>query len=202
MDTKRRGRPRAYDADLALERALGTFWDQGFAATSLDELSAATGMNRPSLYGAFGDKQALYMAAFDRYRAAAMAGLAQAMDDHPLREGLARVYRAALSLYLSGEAGGRGCFMIGTTAAEAVSRPPMRAALAAALHDIDAAFADRFRRAVETGEMPAHRDPERLARMAAAVLHSMAVRARAGATRDALETIAADAVDLICGSAA
>jgi len=202
MDTKRRGRPRAYDADQALDRALGTFWDQGFAATSLDELSAATGMNRPSLYGAFGDKQALYMAAFERYRAAAMAGLAQAMDDRALREGLARVYGAALSLYLSGDAGARGCFMIGTAATEAVGRPPVRAALAAALADIDAAFAARFRRAVETGELPAGRDPARLARMAAAVLHSMAVRARAGATRDDLEPFAADAIDLICGSAA
>ncbi len=202
MDTKRRGRPRGYDADQALDQAMGRFWDQGFAATSLDELSAATGMNRPSLYGAFGDKQALYLAAFERYRAAAMTGMAQALDDRPLREGLIRVYRAALSLYLSGEAGARGCFMIGTAATEAVGRPPVREALAAALHDIDAAFAARFRRAVESGELAGGRDPALMARMASAVLHSLAVRARAGATRDELEPFAADAIDLICGRGA
>ena len=56
----RRGRPRAYDPETALSQAMAVFWDAGYAATSLDDLSAATGMNRPSLYGAFGDKHALY----------------------------------------------------------------------------------------------------------------------------------------------
>ncbi len=199
MDTKRRGRPRAYDADQALDKAMGTFWDQGFAATSLDELSAATGMNRPSLYGAFGDKQALYMAAFDRYRAAAVAGMAQALDGRTLADGLGRVYRAALSLYLSGDVAARGCFMIGTAAAEAVGRPLLREALAAALQELDDGFEARFRQAVETGELPAGQDPVALARMAAAVLHSLSIRARAGATRDQLEPIAAAAIALICG---
>ena len=54
---KRRGRPRGYEPEVALARALDVFWKDGFAATSLDDLSAATGMNRPSLYGAFGDKR-------------------------------------------------------------------------------------------------------------------------------------------------
>lgn len=202
MDSRRRGRPRAYDADAALARARDTFWDQGFAATSLDELSAATGMNRPSLYGAFGDKQALYLTVFDRYRAAAREAMARALaPDRPLREGLGRVYQAALSLYLSGEAGGRGCFMIGTGAAEAVTRPEVRAALADGLHELDAGLEARLRRAVETGELPAAADPAALAWMAAALLHTLAIRARAGETRAQLEAIVAAGLDLICGKA-
>src|SRR5260370_5408388 len=73
----RRGRPRAYDPDSALARAVDAFWDAGFAATSLDDLTAATGMNRPSLYGAFGDKQALYRKALDLYRARTQQAIAK-----------------------------------------------------------------------------------------------------------------------------
>ena len=60
-ERRRRGRPRAYDPEQALAQATAAFWDAGFSATSLDDLSAATGMNRPSLYGALGDKRALYL---------------------------------------------------------------------------------------------------------------------------------------------
>src|SRR5919202_1981749 len=64
---KQRGRPRGFDPDDALDRAMAAFWDAGFAGTSLDALGAATGLNRPSLYLAFGDKRALYRAAMRRY---------------------------------------------------------------------------------------------------------------------------------------
>src|SRR5277367_6135959 len=70
-----RGRPRAYRPELALAQARDAFWRDGFAATSLDDLSAATGMNRPSLYAAFGDKQALYVKAYASYRAEVRAAM-------------------------------------------------------------------------------------------------------------------------------
>ena len=79
------GRPRAYDPDRALANATQSFWRAGFAATSLDDLSAATGMQRPSLYGAFGDKRELYLATLDRYveasRGAMQAALARRRPD-------------------------------------------------------------------------------------------------------------------------
>ena len=64
----RRGRPRAFEPETALAQAMDVFWRDGFAATSLDDVSAATGLNRPSLYGAFGDKRALYLQAYGQYR--------------------------------------------------------------------------------------------------------------------------------------
>src|SRR5262250_1154254 len=67
-EPKRRGRPRAYQPEVALARALDVFWKEGFAGTSLDDLSTATGMNRPSLYGAFGDKRELYIKSYEAYR--------------------------------------------------------------------------------------------------------------------------------------
>src|SRR5215470_6351203 len=134
----RRGRPRAYDPDNALGRVVDAFWDAGFAATSLDDLTLATGMNRPSLYGAFGDKQALYQKAFDLYRARTREALAEALGgDDPLRIALRKVYDTAISVYLSGDNGARGCFMIGTAVAQAVTDHDIRAALAGALREID-----------------------------------------------------------------
>src|SRR5689334_25037125 len=101
---KRRGRPRAYQPEIALGKALDLFRKDGFAATSLDDLSAATGMNRPSLYGAFGDKRELFIKSYQRYRDDARAAMIDIFrGELPIRERLARVYAIALDIYLSGE---------------------------------------------------------------------------------------------------
>src|SRR5450432_4473261 len=124
---KRRGRPRAYQPEIALGKALDLFRKDGFAATSLDDLSAATGMNRPSLYGAFGDKRELYIKSYERYRADARAAMIDIFRDQlPIRQRLQRIYTAALDIYLSGEAGPRGCFTVMTAASEAVADPVIR----------------------------------------------------------------------------
>jgi AcrR family transcriptional regulator len=196
----RRGRPRAYDPDAALARAVDAFWDAGFAATSLDDLTLATGMNRPSLYGAFGDKQALYQKALDLYRARTREALATALSgDDPFRIALHRVYDTAISIYLSGDSGQRGCFIIGTAVAHAVTDRDTRAALADTLREIDDGFAARIARAQRGGDLPGDADPARLAKLASATLYSLTIHARAGAGRSALEAIADAAVDVICG---
>ncbi len=125
---KRRGRPRAYEPDVALGKALDLFRRQGFAATSLDDLSEATGMNRPSLYGAFGDKRELYIKSYQRYREEARASMAAIFrEEMPVRQRLERIFASALSIYLSGETGPRGCFTVVTAASEAVGDPEIRA---------------------------------------------------------------------------
>src|SRR5882672_6708599 len=84
---KRRGRPRAYQPEIALGKALDLFRRGGFAATSLDDLSAATGMNRPSLYGAFGDKRELYIKSYRRYREDARAAMQDIFrEEQPIRQ--------------------------------------------------------------------------------------------------------------------
>ncbi len=197
----RRGRPRAYDPDAALARAVDAFWDAGFAATSLDDLTLATGKNRPSLYGAFGDKHALYRKAFDLYRARTRELLGKAFrDDDPLRVALGKVYDTAMSIYLSGDNGARGCFIIGTAVTQAVSDPDTRAALAGTLREIDGAFAARIERGQRNGELSADADPAKLAKLASATLYSLTIHARAGEGRAALQTIADAALDVICGS--
>ena len=199
---RKRGRPRGYEPDAALAQARAAFWDEGYSATSLDRLSAATGMNRPSLYGAFGDKRALYLKTLEGYRALGRAAIAEALgDEHKLPEALARVYRSALDIYLSGEHGARGCFLIGTAATESIADKDVREIFAAGLHELDDALTDRFRRAQERGELAADIDPVERARLASAVLHTLSIRARAGETRAALEKTVEHGVALLCGGA-
>ncbi|HLJ19517.1 MAG TPA: TetR/AcrR family transcriptional regulator [Stellaceae bacterium] len=200
-EKSRRGRPRAYDPERALAQATSAFWDAGYSATSLDDLSAATGMNRPSLYGAFGDKRALYLKTIEGYRAMAQAAMRQSLPyDGALREALTELYDRAISLYLSGEHGARGCLLTSTAATEAVMDPEIRRAARAALEEIDAAFEARMRHGREHGDLPRSADPAMLGKLASAILHTLSIRARTGAPRAMLEEIAASGVNLICGA--
>ncbi|CCD99094.1 TetR/AcrR family transcriptional regulator [Bradyrhizobium sp. STM 3809] len=199
-EPKRRGRPRAYEPDVALGKALDLFRTTGFSATSLDDLSAATGMNRPSLYGAFGDKRELYIKSYQRYRDNARALMGEVFrNDGPVRRQLEQIFASALDIYLSGEEGPRGCFTVMTAGSEAVADPDIRAMVQNALTELDKAFAHCFRRAKEKGELPEGADPAVLAQMASATIHSIAVRARARVPREALEAIVAGAIDVMLG---
>jgi TetR/AcrR family transcriptional regulator, copper-responsive repressor len=197
---KRRGRPRAYEPDVALGRALDLFRRDGFAATSLDNLSAATGMNRPSLYGAFGDKRELYIKSYQRYRDDARAAMVDIFRSQaPLRERLARIYAIALGIYTDGESP-RGCFTVMTAASEAVSDPAIRAMVLEGFVELDKAFATCFRLGKERGELPESADATVLAHLASATIHTIAIRARAGVPRRELEAIVKGAIDVMCGS--
>ena len=196
----RRGRPRAYDAQAALRQATETFWKAGYSGTSLDSIAAATGMNPPSLYAAFGNKHAIYLEALARYWELSLAATREALaEDHPLAESLMAAFDAALSIYFSGKGNARGCFVIGTAVAEAVDDAAIRNSVAAGLRMIDADFEARFRRARESGELKRDADPEALAVLASATMHSIAIRARAGIHRAELRELARKAVSVICG---
>jgi AcrR family transcriptional regulator len=197
---KRRGRPRAYQPEIALGKALDLFRRDGFAATSLDDLSAATGMNRPSLYGAFGDKRELFIKSYQRYREDARDAMADIFrKELPIRQRLERIYAVALDIYLSGESP-RGCFTVMTAASEAVSDPDIRAMVVEGFVELDKAFAACFRLAREKGELPETADPIVLAQLASATIHTIAIRARARVPRGELEAIVKGAIDVMVGA--
>ncbi|MBI1263058.1 MAG: TetR family transcriptional regulator [Rhizobiales bacterium] len=199
MAGRPRGRPKSYNPDLALWQALETFWSSGFAATSLDDLSAATAMNRPSLYAAFGDKKTLYLKTLQRFASEMEKSLAGDLGKAgSLSDTLRAFYGGAIELYLSGPEGPRGCYVICTAPTAAATDADIRQALAAILKEIDASLEARISCAVAEGELSQEADPAMLARLAASVLHSIAVRARAGESRDALQSLAEGAVQLIC----
>jgi AcrR family transcriptional regulator len=200
---KKRGRPRAFEPEVALGKAMDTFRDGGFAATSLDDLSEAMGINRPSLYGTFGDKRELFLKAYERYRAEMAATFAPAFDPAlTLRQMLEKIYAIALDVYLAGENGPRGCFTVMTATSEAMADPEIRPLVQKALGSTQRTLAKRFQAAVETGELPPTADPQVLSQIASSTVEALAIRSRARVPRTELETIAKGAVDLICGPAA
>jgi TetR/AcrR family transcriptional regulator, copper-responsive repressor len=197
---KRRGRPRAYQPDIALGKALDLFRKDGFAATSLDDLSAATGMNRPSLYGAFGDKRELYIKSYQRYRDDARAATSEIFrQEMPIRKRLERIYGVALDIYFAGESGPNGCFTVMTAGSEAIADPDIRAMVLDALSELDKAFGRCFARAKEQGELKESADPAVLGHLASATLHTIAVRSRAGVPRKELEALVGGALDVMLG---
>ncbi len=177
------------------------FWSDGFAATSLDDISAATGLNRPSLYGAFGDKRALYLQAYGQYRKRMDELFAPLFAAHePLRTKLTRILTAALDLYLSGPDGPRGCFTVLSVASDAIADPELHSLVSEAIEGTDRAFGRLFADARATGELPEGADPRRLARVATATIHTMSIRARARIPRAEILPIIDDAVTTICGA--
>lgn len=174
-----------------LKAAGERFRSQGFAATSLDDLVDATGLARPSLYAAFGDKRALYLAAITRLTARVSAAFdrlgALGLAPAPLVE---RLLIGAIDGYLTGEQAPAGCLVISTATSEAAADAPVRAALSAflAMEDdrIEALLA-----AAGSANAAAH------ARIVASVLHSLSIRARAGDSREALERLARNCAALI-----
>ncbi len=200
-ETRRLGRPRAYDPEVALQRATEAFWDAGFSGTSLDDLSDRTGMNRPSLYAAFGDKQALYLKTLERYLAGRRSAIAAALGPgRPLPDLLRAIYARMLDYFLAGESGARGCYLVGTAATEAVENPAVREMLAGSVRELDETFRAAFSAAQERGELGKQADSRALATFATAVVHTLALRARAGQPRAVLREVADSAVKLICSS--
>jgi TetR/AcrR family transcriptional regulator, copper-responsive repressor len=197
----KRGRPRSFDTDKVIGQALDAFWDGGYAGTSLDDISAATGLNRPSLYNAFGGKRAIYAMALERYSVDYRDRMVAALDyRRPLREAMTRAFDAAIAIYLSGRKP-RGCFLLATALTEAPFDREVRSAMAGGLHELESRFEKRISHAKHRGELPDAADPTILAKLASATIYSLAIWARTGEGRPALRRIAEAVVDLICGPA-
>lgn len=182
--SKPRGRPRTYDPAVALSQAMQTFWQKGYAGTSVDDLCAATGLNKPSLYAGLGDKQQLYHLALQAYVQQVGAGMAGVLGDVrlSLTEALDQLMLQAISLYQDG----RGCFLVSTTPAVAWDDLKVRETVAQALRTQDAALAARFKQAQQAGQLSGKANPIVLGAMTSALLHSLSLRARAGYEREAL----------------
>jgi TetR/AcrR family transcriptional repressor of nem operon len=183
-------RPREFDADDALERATRLFWTKGFEQTSLDDLCAATGLGRSSLYAAFGDKRQLYLRALARYEERSAARIGTALADRLIREGLAAFLGALIDDIVAGP-GRRGCF-IGNCAAELARLDRTAAAqVRASLERIEATFREALEHARSRGELSADADIAALARFITAGIQGLRLVGKANPDRRALEDVAA-----------
>lgn len=198
-DTPRagRGRPRKYDHGTALDAALVTFWSRGFAGTSLDDLASAMHMNRPSIYAAFGNKDALYAAAVERYlETIGRTFLEPLARGRALAADLEGFYGAVIDV-VGGAHGPLGCVVACTLPAEAEVSPAARDLLAAALDRIDEVVRQRLVTAVRVGELPADTDLRTQAQVVASGMLALSLRARAGASRRDLRRLARAFVGLV-----
>ena len=183
------GRTRQFDVDEALDRALEVFWARGYEGATLPELTRAMGINRPSLYAAFGNKEQLFRKALDRYQTGPMSFLTEALQaDRPgcgggnflgVRQDAARPRQSARVLVVS------GALACGEEA-ETVRRELAQLRQAAVT-----ALRERFERAVQDGDLPAGTDFATLARYTATVLNGLAVQAASGATEKELRLVSA-----------
>jgi TetR/AcrR family transcriptional regulator, copper-responsive repressor len=191
-----RGRPRSFDTDEVLGRARDIFWRYGFAGTSMDQLSAATGLHKPSLYGAFGDKKKLYLAALDNYLAEVRASFAEAFALPDLFESLQAMIEAATDKFTQSDSG-FGCFMMNTAMPEAADDPDISRVVREAMDSLDRAFVRRFEKAMDTGQIPPDSNPQALAMIMVANHYDISARARAGYSHEELAAMGARALGLI-----
>jgi AcrR family transcriptional regulator len=192
-----RGRPRSFDTDEVLDRVRDTFWRYGYSGTSMDQLSAATGLHKPSLYGAFGDKKKLYLAALDNYLADVRAEFAEAFAVPDLFESLAAMTEWSIDKFMGKDETGTGCFMMHTAMPEASEDPEISRVIRESMDSLDRALVRRFEKAIEGGQISAAADPHALAMVMVANHYEISGRARAGYSRAELRTLADRAIGLV-----
>ncbi len=191
--TRKRGRPRAYDPDEVLEKALELFWMKGFAATSLDDLVEATGVNRPSLYAGFGDKESLYLKAMERYH----RQIAERLDEVLTCQGCTGGIRGIIQRYFdvmirayTGEAEHPlGCAFMCTALTDAPQHESILEMLQGTIESFDRRFERFFSTAKDMGFLSPAADPKLLTQFISGMTSNLLVRARAGASRAELEVI-------------
>lgn len=183
-----RGRPRGFDRDAALDRALPVFWRQGYEGASVADLTAAMGITTPSLYGAFGSKERLYREVLDRYRANPQRAAPWAMTAPTARETVRQILESSARDF-SDPAHPPGCMISTAVLTCAPENQPAAAAVAEKRGNSVARLRTRFTRALEEGELPPGTDPDELARFYGAIIQGLSVQALDGAGYEALMKI-------------
>ena len=187
------GRVRQFDADDALDRALEVFWARGYEGATLPELTKAMGINRPSLYAAFGNKEQLFHKALDRYQTGAQSFVAEALGK-PTARAVAEAIFSGFARMQRDRRGSRGCMIVSGALACGQEAEPVRRELVRLRQAVVAALRERFDRAVQEGDLPVGTDGATLARYIATVLNGLAVQAASGATEKELRQVAAVAL--------
>jgi len=182
------GRPRSFDIDRALDRALVVFWRKGYEGASLSDLTKAVGVNRPSLYAAFGDKEALFRKALDGYLKGPAAYTQEALREPTARAVVERLLLGTADLNTARRNPG-GCLMVQGALACGEAADSIQQELTACRAAGEAAMRRRFERAKSEGDLPANVNPADLARYIATVVYGMAVEAAGGASRSQLQRV-------------
>ena len=177
-----RGRPRCFDLEEALDRSLLLFWEKGLQNTSLDEIAEAVGVKKPSLYAAFGDKEMLFRKVLQRYSSKLSEPIQALQRYADIREAI----DAFIELGIAGgcsQGHPRGCLLASAFADSTLLPPNLAKEIKALVNQADQAVAQRLKRAVRDGQLPADFDVKGTAKFLITLMHGVALRVRAGESR-------------------
>jgi AcrR family transcriptional regulator len=182
----RTGRPRGFDEDAALDAAMRLFWVKSYDGATLSELTQATGINRSSMWAAFGNKEALFRLAVDRYASIHMAYLSEALTLTSIREVVQTMVRGTVA-FLSTPGNPKGCLSVQGALSAATGSEQAKALICDLRRRGIVRLRKRLERAKEEGELPLHLDPADFARYLSSVISGLAIQAVTGASRTELQ---------------
>jgi len=183
-----KGRPREFDVNEALAAALRVFWSKGYEGTSLTDLTDAMGITRPSLYAAFGNKEALFRKALDLYEREKLAYIGEALAEPTSRGVAERLLRGALEMQTS-ECEPRGCMRVISSISCGAEAESVKADLTERRASSQKALIERMERAKAEGDLPPNTDVQGITNYLLAILQGMSVQAGSGATKAELEQL-------------
>jgi len=184
------GRPRSFNCEKALDSALQVFWRKGYEGASMSDLTEAMAINRPSLYAAFGDKEALFRKVMDRYAEGPASFVHSALKQPSSRAVVEAMLRGMADL-LTCPHNPHGCLFVQSALACGDSGSPIRKELISQRIASETRLRQRLKKAKAQGDLPPAASPTNLARFIVTIIQGMAVQAAGGATRDELQQVIA-----------
>jgi AcrR family transcriptional regulator len=184
----RAGRPRQFDMDEALDQALHVFWEKGYEGASMPDLTKAMGINRPSIYAAFGNKEELFRAALDRYTEKASLCMQEQLNEKTARASFERFMQGVVENSVNPKHP-RGCLLVQGALACGEEAEPIRKELAARRGNMEIHLRKRLERGKKEGDFPKNADAGALARFFSTLIQGIAVQTSGGATRKELEAV-------------
>ena len=192
----RMGRPREFDEDSALEAAMRVFWEKSYEGATMADLTNAMGINRSSMYAAFGDKESLFRRVMERYLGEPMTYIRLALAQSSLREVVAGLIQGTAE-FLAAPANPRGCLLIQGALACGTDAEPVKQAMIGWRKSGEEAIRNRLQQARSEGELPRAIQPADFARYLSSVMAGLGIQAANGATRAELRRVAAFALRCI-----
>ena len=183
---KPRGRPLSFDRDAALETAMHVFWERGYEAASIADLTSAMGITPPSLYTAFGDKEQLFLEAIERYALGYGSAGARALDEEPTARGAIERWLLEAANELTQPCHPKGCMVVMAATNCSAAAERVQDALLLRRTEAIASVGRRIQGGIDGGELPADTDAQDLANFYATIYQGMSMQAKDGATHESL----------------